>query len=97
MNDIVVNSCPKLVSEIPTANSHTFSFTNHDNFTPIAMGLRGTINYFPTRKPTSREYKECRHLGLTAETPEWNPHARLFDENDNAMTHEDRPLKHPSR
>ena len=61
------------------------------------MALRGTISYFPTRKPTPREYNECRHLQLTAETPDWNPHSRRFNENENAMTDEDGYMKHPSR
>ena len=88
MNDILVNSCPKSLSESPTDNTHTYlRFTSNDNFT-IPMGLRGAISYFPTRKSTPREYNKCRHLELTAETPEWNPHALLFDENENAMTDE---------
>ena len=61
------------------------------------MGLIGIISYFPTRKPIPREYNESRHLELTAETSEWNPHAHLFDENENAMTDGDGNLKHPSR
>ena len=97
MNDVVVDSCPKSLSANPTDNKRTLRFTNHHNFT-IPMGfLRGTISYFPTKKSTSRECNECRHLELTAETLEWNLHARLFNENENAMANEDGYLEHPSR
>ena len=57
MNDVVVNSCPESLSENPTDTTHTLHFRNHDDFT-IAMVLRGTISYFPMRKPTTREYQE---------------------------------------
>ena len=96
MNDVVVNSCPKSLLENPNDNTHTLHFSNHDNFV-IPMALRGTISHFLTQSPTPREYNECRHLELTAETPDSNPHSRLFDENENAMTNEDGYMKHPSR
>ena len=96
MNDVVVDACPKSLSENPTDSTHTIKFRNNDDFT-IPMGLRGTISYFPSRKPTARELHDCRRIELTAEQPEWNPHARLFDENENAMTDEDGFIKQNSR
>jgi hypothetical protein len=95
MNDVVVDSCPKSLSENPNNNTHTIRFRNHDDFT-IAMQLRGTISYFPTRKPTTREYNDCRHMELTADNPEWDPHSRLFDANENAMTDDEGFIKTPS-
>jgi hypothetical protein len=88
MNDVVVDACPKSLSENPTDATHTLKSTNHEDHT-IAMGLRRTISYFPTRKPTVQELHECRRIELTAEHPEWNPHARFFDKNKDAMTGED--------
>ena len=96
MNDVVVDACPKSLSENPTDSTHTLKFRNYDDFT-IAMGLKGTISYFPTRKPTNRELQECQRIELTAEQPEWNPHARLFDDNENAMTDEDGFIKQNQR
>ena len=97
INDVVVNSsCPKSLSENPNDNTHTLRFTQQRQFRN-SNGIKGNIPYFPTRRPTPREYNECRHLELTAETPDWNPHSWLFDENENAMTNEDGYVKHPSR
>jgi hypothetical protein len=59
--------------------------------------FRGNISYFPTRKPTNQEYRECRHMELTADSPDWDPHSRLFDANENAMTDEEGYIKRSSR
>jgi hypothetical protein len=76
-NLVCDNQCRMNVSlsENPTDDSHTLQFRNHNDYT-TSMDLRGTISYFPPRKPTAREYEDCRHIEMTAETPEWDPHMR---------------------
>jgi hypothetical protein len=64
MNDVAIDACPKSLSENPTESTHTLTFRNHEDFT-TPMGLRGTMSYFPTRKPTTREYQDCRHIDLS--------------------------------
>jgi hypothetical protein len=97
MHDVVINSCPKSLSEYPTDETHTLKFRKYNDYT-IPMDLKGIlISCFPSRKPTKREYQECRHIEMTADSPEWNPHARLFDENEHAMTDEEGFLKPASR
>jgi CCR4-NOT transcriptional regulation complex NOT5 subunit len=55
------------------------------------------ISYFPTRKPTTREFNECRHIELTADNPKWNPHNKLFDDNENNVTDDEGYLKKRTR
>jgi hypothetical protein len=45
------------------------------------------MSYFPTRKPTEKEWVNCRQLELTAEGPEWDPHDSQFTEQEDALTH----------
>jgi hypothetical protein len=96
MNDVVIDSCPKYLSENLTDDTHTLKFRNHDNFT-IPMDLRGSVSCLPTRLPTKREYNECRHIEMTADHPEWDPHAMLFDENEVAVSGEEGFLKQASK
>jgi hypothetical protein len=58
MHDVVIDTCPKCLLENPTDNSYTLKFRNHNDYM-MSMDLRGTISYFPTRKPTAGEYEEC--------------------------------------
>jgi hypothetical protein len=96
MDDVVIDSCPKSMSENPTDDTHTLKFRNYNNYT-IPLDLKGNISCFPSRKPNKQEYHECQHIEMTAESPEWNPHARLFDDNENAMTDEEGFLKQATR
>ena len=43
-----------------------------------------TIARVPTRRINSWQPR-CRHVESTADSPEWDPHGQLFDQNENAM------------
>jgi hypothetical protein len=75
MNDVVVDSFPKSMSENPTDNTHTLMFRNHDDFT-IQMGLRGIISFSFQEADNSRIQIAGMHL--TAESPDWDPHSRCL-------------------
>ena len=50
----------------------------------VALQVYGVTSYFPTRTPTKDEVKGYRddgdYLELMANTPEWDPHSKVFEE-----------------
>ena len=87
MNDVEVDECPKFLTRHPTDKSHALTISQHD-LPPyiIPLSLKGVTSYFPTRKPTMDEYynSELRYE-LTYATPEWDPQAPLFAEQEDQL------------
>jgi hypothetical protein len=82
-----LNECPKFLSLDPSDETHSINLTR-ENFR-ISLSLHGTIQYFPTRKPTPKEYHDCpdTHLHeLTYEQPDWNPDSLSFNRQEENMT-----------
>ena len=78
MNDIIVNDVPKHLTPIENLSDRTHALVvprddgGDDDIIPLA--LHRVNSYFPTRKPTRREYEECDdRLELTFETPDYDP------------------------
>jgi hypothetical protein len=87
MNDLELNECPKFLSPNPSDDTHSINF--HREHFRISLSLHGTIQYFPTRKPSPDEYDQCpdthRHE-MTYEMPDWNPHSLSFNRQEENMT-----------
>ena len=49
--------------------------------------LEGSISYIPTRLPSNEEMKinQGNYLLLTPNTPEWNPHTKIYSEQEYGM------------
>ena len=87
MSDVAVDECPKFLHSAPTDETHAIRFpgTIGDSGYLIPFNLHGVTSYFPTRRPTMDEWKNCRQFELTSEGPEWDPHASLFSDQEHAL------------
>jgi hypothetical protein len=96
LNDVRCELCPKFLAQRPTDNTHTISIPDDcDDDYVISLQLKGVISYFPTRKPTQDEYDNCHHLELTYHSPEWNPHAATYGQQEEALLDTNGKLKEP--
>ena len=90
-NDVKVNDEPKSMVANPTEDHHCIVFPQLDNnFEPLRIPLQihKVNSYFPSRKPTRQEYEESElqlRLDLTAESPQWDPTATRFQEQEASM------------
>ena len=89
-NDLKVNEEPKSMVERPTEDHHMVLIPESATTVGlrIPLSLHGVTSYFPTRKPTRREWEttpEELRLELTSESPEWDPSAEHFGEQQVAM------------
>ena len=86
MNDVIVNECPKFLTVTPTDKDHTIIANSPgDDELRIPLDIRGTTSCFPTRKPTSEEFAECRHVELTYSDPDWDPSTKSYAEQERQM------------
>ena len=89
MNDVAVSEIPKFLATDPDDRTHAITIPDKDGGDPyiIPFSLQGTTSYFPTRKPTVEEYEKAERIyELTYESPEWDPHSKLFSDQEEAMT-----------
>ena len=87
MNDILIDECPKFLSQNPTDDSHSIYFPRDDFRIPLE--LSGVTQYFPSRTPSKNEYDNCPlHLQheLTYPLPDWDPHSLEFKSQEENMT-----------
>ena len=77
LNDVSVNDEPKSMVPTPTDRHHAIRLNLAGNAELlIPLSLEGVVSYFPTRKPTQREYDDTPDdlcVDLTYDSPEWNP------------------------
>ena len=60
MNDIKVDETPTFLTKNPTYIMHAISGKDADGIqVTIPLSLRGVTSYFPTRKPTEKEFNSC--------------------------------------
>ena len=89
-NDLKVNDEPKYLVQNPTEQHHAIDIagTEDEEAWRIPLLLNGVISYFPTRRPTRKEWLESefsKRICLTAESPEWDPQDSRFGEQESAM------------
>jgi hypothetical protein len=104
LHDVVVNETPKFQCLKPTNLSHSISVIgeNVDDVLVIPLDLYGVVSCFPTFKPSQEEFETCERYELTYETPEYDPSAKTFHDQEAGMTYTWGNLKiqgdfHPKR
>jgi transcription initiation factor TFIIIB Brf1 subunit/transcription initiation factor TFIIB len=82
LHDVIANETPKFQSLNPTKLSHSISVRgdNMEHFLAIPLELHGVFSCFPTFKPTQLEFETCDRYELTYESPEYDPYATTFHE-----------------
>jgi hypothetical protein len=88
LHDVVVNETPKFQCLKPTNLSQSISVRgeNVDNFLVIPLDLHGVVSCFPTFKPYQEEFETCDRYKLRSETPEYDPYAKTFHDQEAGMT-----------
>jgi hypothetical protein len=104
LHDVIVNETPKFQSLNPTKLSHPISVRGDhvEDVLRIPLELHGVVSFFPTFKPTQLEFETCDRYELTYETPEYDPYAKTFHDQEAGMVDSWRNVKvsgdcHPKR
>jgi hypothetical protein len=87
LHDVIVNETPKFQSLNPTKFSHSNSVRgdNVEDVLLIPLELHGVVSCFPTFKPTQLEFETCDRYELTYESPEYDPSATTFHDQEYSM------------
>jgi hypothetical protein len=104
LHDVIVNEIPKFQSLNPTKLSHSIIVRgdNVEDVLRIPLELHGVVSCFPTFKPTQLEFETCERYELTYETPEYDPSATQFHDQETSMVYSWENVKvsgdcHPKR
>ena len=80
-NDVILDECPKSMTETPTKETHSLLLKTEDNNTlRIPLMLRGVTSTFPITKPTLHDFDILPIIELTSHDLEWDPQSRDFAE-----------------
>ena len=92
-NDVILDECPKSMTDNPTSDTHTMQGTLDDN-TPckIHFNLRGVTSYINVTKPTVEEFNNLAKFELSSATTEWDPSSENFAAAEAAMLSPDGAL-----
>ena len=100
---LAVNDEPKYMTLNPMDDHHAITIhgTKMQDGEPLWIPLifQGVTSYFLTRKLTKEEYENTadeQQIELTAESPEWDPTLKQFQEQENGMLNSDGWLKDPT-
>jgi hypothetical protein len=87
LHDVIVNDTPKFQSLNTTNLSHSISARGDNVYDVlvIPLELHGVVSYFPTFKTTQLEFETCDRYELTYESPEYDPSATTFHEEEAGM------------
>jgi hypothetical protein len=87
LHDAFVNETMKFQSLNPTNLSHSIIVRgdNVDDVLAITLELHGVLSCFPTLKPTNLEFETCDTYELTYESPEYDPYAKTFHDQEADM------------
>ena len=77
---IIVDECPKCLSQNPSIETHSAYFAEYDIRAPFL--LEGTISYIPTWRPTKDELRvhEGQYLSITPNSSEWSPRSSIYSQ-----------------
>jgi hypothetical protein len=97
LHDVVVNERPTFQCFEPTNISHSIRVRgdNVDDILVILLDLHEVVSCFPTFKPSQEEFETCDRYEFTYETPEYDPSAKTFDDQEAGMTYSWGNLKVP--
>jgi hypothetical protein len=87
LHDVIVNETPKFQSLNATKLSHSIIVRgdNVDDVLITPLELHGVVSCFATFKPTQLEFETCDRYELTYESPEYDPYATTFHEQEASM------------
>jgi transcription initiation factor TFIIIB Brf1 subunit/transcription initiation factor TFIIB len=87
LHDVNVNETLKFQSLNPTKLSHSISVRGDsvEDVLLIPLELHGVVSCFPTFKPTQLEFETCDRYELTYESPEYDPYATTFHDQEAVM------------
>jgi hypothetical protein len=104
LHGVIVNETPKFQCLKPTNLSNFINVRgdNVDEILVINLDLHGVVSCFPIFKPSQEEYQTCDRYKLTYETPDYDPSAKTFHDQEAGMTDSRGNLKiigyfHPKR
>jgi hypothetical protein len=87
LHDVVVNKTPKFQS-LNTTNLSQYIIVrgyNVDDILVISLELHDVVSCFPTFKLTQMEFETCDRYELTYESPEYDPSATIFHDQESGM------------
>jgi hypothetical protein len=87
LHDVIVNETLKFKSLNVTNLSRSIKVIgeNVDDVLVIPLELHGMVSCFPTFKPTHTEFETCDRYELTYESPEYDPSAKTFHDQEAGM------------
>ena len=87
MNDCTVLECPKFLITNPNEFNHSITARSvGNNIITIPLRIKGVTSYFPCRKPTQEDLRcAIDEYELTGHLPEWDPHSRDYEEQEDAL------------
>jgi hypothetical protein len=87
LHDVIVNETPTFPSLNPTNLSRSIIVRGDsvDDVLVIPLALHGVVSCFPTFKPTKLELTTCDRYELTYESPEYDPYAKTFHDQEAVM------------
>jgi hypothetical protein len=82
-----VNDTPKFQFLNITNPSHSIIIRgdNVDDVLVIPLELHGVVSCFPTFKPTQQKFGTCDRYELTYESPDYDPSAKTFHDQEAGM------------
>jgi hypothetical protein len=85
---MVVKETPKFQCLKHTDLSHSISMRSYnvDDILVIPLDLHGIVSCFSTFKPSQEEFETWERYELTYETPEYDPSAKTFHDQEAGMT-----------
>jgi hypothetical protein len=87
LHDVIVNETPNFLSFNPKNLSHSIIVRRYsvDGVLVIPLELHGVVSCFPTFKPTQLELNTCDRYEFTYESPEYDPSAKTFHDQEAGM------------
>jgi hypothetical protein len=85
--DVIVNETPKFQYLNPTKLPHPISMRgdNVEDVLLFPLELHGVVSCLSTFKPTQLEFETCDRYELTYESPEYDPSATTFHDQEDSM------------
>ena len=90
-----VNECAKFLAKSPGMHHHSVYFPSMKYRIPLS--LSGITSYIPTQVPTKDEIEQLEVLELTPQFDSWNPHSKVYQDQEDSMMDYKGELKEPTR
>jgi hypothetical protein len=92
LNEVRIDECARVLTHQPSDTAHSIVFEKEQ--VKISLRLNGIVSFFSSRHPSMQVYKQCQHLQLTPDEPEWNPLDPTFGTREDRMIGDDGNVLH---